>query len=241
MTTKPTAPPVVTSVGQFPKLPPRDDMQNTRFLNEPAHLPALRARLGFSASTVVTSEAPIGWNTSQRRGLLQPDLLIAFDVDGSVVIAEQGYSIDYHGKPPDFVLEIASPTTSRRDETDKRRGYANYGVPEYWRFDDTGGQHYETGLAGDRLVAGAYQPIDIVEVQHARYRGYSTALGLYVCCEYGHLRWYDPATGYLPTYYEETDARIAAETARIAAEAERDAERAARLELEAEVRRLRNR
>ena len=36
-----------------------------------------------------------------------------------------------------------------------------------------------------------------------------------------------------PTYYEETDARIAAE-------AERDAERAARLQLEAEVRRLRN-
>ena len=246
MVTRPAASPAA-SAGQFPELPPRDDMQNTRFLNEPAHVPALRVRLGFSASTVVTSETPIGWNTSQRRGLLQPDLLIAFDVDSSVVIAEQGYSIDYHGKPPDFVLEIASATTSRRDQTDKRRGYADFGVPEYWRFDDTGGQRYETGLAGDRLVAGVYQPIDIVEVQHARHRGYSTVLGLYVCWEYGHLRWYDPATGYLPTYYEETDARIAAETAQAAAEtaqaaaeAERDAERAARLQLEAEVRRLRN-
>ena len=239
MVTRPAASPAA-SAGQFPELPPRDDMQNTRFLNEPAHVPALRVRLGFSASTVVTSETPIGWNTSQRRGLLQPDLLIAFDVDSSVVIAEQGYSIDYHGKPPDFVLEIASATTSRRDQTDKRRGYADFGVPEYWRFDDTGGQRYETGLAGDRLVAGTYQPIDIVEVGHARYRGYSTALGLYVCWEYGHLRWYDQATGYLPTYYEEAAARVAAETARAAAEAERDAERAARLELEAEIRRLRS-
>ncbi len=234
MTTKPTAPPAVTSGGHFPELPPRDDMQNTRFLNEPAHLPALRVRLGFSASTVVTSETPIGWNTSQRRGLLQPDLLIAFDVDSSVVVAEQGYSIDCHGKPPDFVLEITSPTTSLRDETDKRRGYADYGVPEYWRFDDTDGQRYQTALAGDRLVSGAYQPINVVEVSHARYRGYSTVLGLYVCWEYGHLRWYDPETGYLPTYYEETDARIAAE-------AERDAERAERLRLEAEIRLLRNR
>lgn len=234
MTTKPTAPPAVASSGRFPELPPRDDMQNTRFLNEPAHVPALRVRLGFSASTVVTSETPIGWNTSQRRGLLQPDLLIAFDVDSSVVVAEQGYSIDYHGKPPDFVLEIASPTTSLRDETDKRRGYADYGVPEYWRFDDTDGQRYQTALAGDRLVSGAYQPINVVEVSHARYRGYSAVLGLYVCWEYGHLRWYDPETGYLPTYYEETDARIAAE-------AERDAERAERLRLEAEIRLLRNR
>ncbi len=234
MTTKPTAPPAVTSASRFPELPPRDDMQNTRFLNEPAHLPALRVRLGFSASTVVTSETPIGWNTSQRRGLLQPDLLIAFDVDSSVIITEQGYSIDYHGKPPDFVLEIASPTTSNRDETDKRRGYADYGVPEYWRFDDKDGQRYQTALAGDRLVSGAYQPINVVEVSHARYRGYSAVLGLYVCWEYGHLRWYDPETGYLPTYYEETDARIAAE-------AERDAERAERLRLEAEIRLLRNR
>ena len=234
MTTKPTAPPAVTSPGHFPELPPRDDMQNTRFLNEPAHLPALRVRLGFSASTVVTSETPIGWNTSQRRGLLQPDLLIAFDVDGSVVVAEQGYSIDYHGKPPDFVLEIASPTTSSRDETDKRRGYADFGVLEYWRFDDTEGRYYQTALAGDHLVSGAYQPINIVEIGHARYRGYSAVLGLYVCWEYGHLRWYDPETGYLPTYYEETDARIAAE-------AERDAERAERLRLEAEIRLLRNR
>ena len=233
MTTKPTAPPAVASAGHFPELPPRDDMQNTRFLNEPAHLPALRVRLGFSASTVVTSETPIGWNTSQRRGLLQPDLLIAFDVDSSVIIAEQGYSIDYHGKPPDFVLEIASPTTSSRDETDKRRGYADFRVLEYWRFDDTGGRYYQTALAGDHLVSGTYQPIDIVEVSHARYRGYSAVLGLYVCWEYGHLRWYDPETGYLPTYYEETDARIAAE-------AERDAERAERLRLEAEIRLLRN-
>ena len=262
MTIRPTARPIAAGAGQFPELRPREDMQNTLHLNYPGHLPALSRRLGYSATTAVTSETPMGWNTRQRRGLLQPDLLVAFDVDWSVIVAEQGYSIDGHGKPPDFVLEIASATTSGRDEREKRNGYANFGVPEYWRFDDTGGQYYERGLAGDRLVDGEYQPIAVVEVGHARYRGYSAALGLHVCWEYGYLRWYDPATGYLPTYYEEAAARIAAEAERDAAEvernvaeaerdaaeaernaaeAERDAERAARLQLEAEVRRLRDR
>ena len=176
----------------------------------------------------VNSEVPIGWNTGQRRGLLKPDLLIVFDVDWSIIEVQQGYSIDYHGKPPDFVLEIASKNTGQRDDTDKRAGYANYGVLEYWRFDDTDGQYHLTRLAGDRLVNGLYQPIPIRETGYARYRGYSSVLNLEVCWEYGHLRFYDPVAGrYVPTYYEEAEARLAAE-ARIA-------------ELEAEVRRLQNR
>ncbi len=234
MTTRPIAPSPAVPAGQFPELPPRDDMQNTRFLNYPASLPALFRHFGFVATTVVTSEAPIGWNTSQRLGLLQPDLLIAFDVDPSVIIAEKGYSMNYHGKPPDFVLEIASEHTSARDEREKRAGYANYGVPEYWRFDNSDGQYYRTQLAGDRLVNGAYQPIPVSEVSHARYWGYSDVLGLYVCWEYSYLRWYDPVAGrYLPTYYEEADARDSAE-------AERDSAQARIRQLEAEIRRLQN-
>ena len=102
-------------------------------------------------------------------------------------------------------------------------------------------------MAGDRLVNGAYEPIDVSEVDNARHWGYSAVLNLYLCWEYGYLRWYDPATGYLPTHYEEATARLAAETERAAAETERDAERDGRLaaeernrQLEAEIRRLQN-
>ena len=42
------------------------------------------------------------------------------------------------GKPPEFVLEIASRTTARRDETVKREGYAKLSVPECWGFDGSG-------------------------------------------------------------------------------------------------------
>ena len=66
-----------------------------------------------------------------------------------------------------------------------------------------------------------------------RLRGYSEALGLYVCWEDGMLRFFDPGTeSYLRSHDEERADRLAAQTRAGTAEA-----RAA--ELEAELRRLR--
>lgn len=36
---------------------------------------------------------------------------------------------------PLLVVEVGSPSTRRRDEVDKRRGYAEAGVPSYWLLD----------------------------------------------------------------------------------------------------------
>jgi hypothetical protein len=121
-------------------------------------------------------------------------------------------------------------------------------VPEYWRFDDTGGEYYSTHLAGDRLVNGTYEPIGVNEVGNAMHWGYSEVLGLYLCWEYGYLHWYDPAgQGYLETYDQEADSRIAAEARARQLEGESAIERDGRLaaeernrELEAEIRRLQN-
>ena len=227
MTSKRIAPPAAKPTGQFPEFPPRDDMQNALHLDDQGHQPALRRHLGTPQTTVVIGEVPIGWNIHTRREVIRvPDLLIAFGVDRDLVVAEMGYSIDEHGKAPDFALEIASPNTARNDETGKRIDYARFGVTEYWRFDPQGGRWYQQALAGDRLVNGVYQPIHIVQVDAERYWGHSDALNLDVCWEYGELRWYDPvARRYLPTFDDEAEARIAAE-ARV-------------LELEAEVTRLR--
>ncbi len=221
MTTKPFRPPPAAAPDKtFPELPPRDDMQNPVYLYDPGHQAALRRHLGSPETTIVLGEIPLGWRHNQSQGLLRPDLLVAFDIDRAAIIAQEGYSIEERGKPPDFALEVASKTTGRHDYTAKREGYANYGVPEYWRFDPTGGQYHDAGLAGDRLVDGAYVPIAVNEVSHARYWGYSAVLGLYLCWEYGHLRWYDPAAQrYLRTHDEEADERIAERQARIAAEA----------------------
>ena len=68
-----------------------------------------------------------------------PDLLIAFDVDPELYHRGNGYIMSEQGNPPDFVLEVASESTSGRDLGPKRDDYAIFGIPEYWRFDETGG------------------------------------------------------------------------------------------------------
>ena len=147
--------------------------------------------------------------------------------------------ISDQGKPPDFVLEVASPSTAEVDTVHKRQEYAALGIREYWRFDHTGESH-GTRLAGDRLVGDRYEPIDIVEIAPGVLQGESEALGLWLRWEDGELGWYDPATGeHIPTF-DSTQAELAAERAAI--NLEREARQAAEQrvrELEAELRRLR--
>ena len=218
--------------GKFPVFPPRGDMQNPIYLHRPGHLAALSLHLGAPETTMVLGEVPVGRDLSQRRGLRVPDLIIAFGVDRRRIISDRGYSIEHWGKPPDFVLEIASETTAENDVTGKRDDYSAFGIPEYWRFDPTGGEYYPEGLAGDRLVEGMYQPIDIVTVNESHQWGHSQVLGLDLCWEEGWLRWYDPSTRrYLRTFDEEVEERIGAMR-------ERDAAQERIRELEAEIRRL---
>ncbi len=161
-----------------------------------------------------------------------PDCVVAFGVDPEAIIARNGYVISEVGKPPEFVLEIASRTTAPRDETVKREGYAELGVSEYWRFDGSRMGLYSRPLSGDRLVGDAYEPIEITEEADGEVRGYSRALSLYLCSDAeNRLRFWDPATQkYLPTHLEAMEAMD-----------ERDQERAARIEAEAEIARLRDR
>lgn len=226
--TKPLAPPAAPGA-QFPEMPPRGDMQNIIYLHRPGHITALTRHLGAPDTTLVLGEMPIGWITGPQEGLLNPDIIVAFDVDRDAILAARGYAVLEREKSPDFVLEVASIHTARNDITYKRDGYAAYGVSEYWRFDPTGGRYYGTGLAGERLVNGDYQPIAIHQADDDRYWGHSDTLNLDLCWEYGELRWYDPiGQRYLPTHDDEADGRMIAEADLLIAQTDRDAERSAR-------------
>ena len=193
--------PATRSAEKFPDFPPRDDMQNSLHLDQPAHQATLRRHFGSYDTTIVLSEIPVRRIPGQQEGHRIPDLLIAFGVDRAFAVEQRGYSIRDQGKPPDFVLEVASVTTGQNDYTQKRDDYAAFGVPEYWRFDPSGGEYHDAPLAGDHLVDGVYQPIEVVQLGETTYRGHSAALGLDLCWEDGQLRWYDPANGrYLLTY-----------------------------------------
>ena len=105
--------PATRSADRFPEFPPRDDMRNSIYLDAPAHQAALSHYFGMPDTTIILSEVPIGRTVRQRQGLRVPDLLVAFGVDHAGVIGRSGYSIEEQGKPPDFVLEVASVTTGR--------------------------------------------------------------------------------------------------------------------------------
>ena len=195
MTSKTTAlTQVREDLERFPDFPPRDDMQNWFYLHESAIGSALAIHLRDVQNAIVVSEVPV--TPSQPRGndVRIPDLLVSFDSDLALLRGQNGYVIDSQGKAPDFVLEVASPTTGRADYTEKRADYERFGVGEYWRLDPSGGEYHDAALAGDRLVDGSYEPIEIETLDEGRLRGYSEALGLCVCWEDGMLRFFDPRT-----------------------------------------------
>ena len=219
-----TLPAVAPTTAQFPDFPPRNDLMNSTHLHDPGNQAALRLHLGNPDTTVVLGEVPIHRNIpSGRAGVRIPDLMVAFNIRRARIIARKGYSIQEQGKPPDFVLEIASDSTADNDLNAKWRDYANFGIGEYWLFDPDWGQRYPAGLMGWILVAGRYEPITIHQYGPGMYYGYSAALGLYVCWEHGALRWYDPVAGYLRTHDEERNGRLAVADQRDAAQQERDA------------------
>ena len=199
-------------------------MQNSIYLYERSATEALIDHFGNPDATLVRNEARLGPSLSAPEDTRIPDLMVAFDCDVARVQEDNGYCLESQPHPPEFVLEVASKTTGIVDYTEKRSDYARYGVAEYWRFDPTGGAYHDRSLAGDRLVGGRYERIAIEWRDDEHGRGYSAALGLFVCWEREALRFYDPAQGRYLRTFAESEARGDAESARADAEAARAAE-----------------
>ena len=218
------------AIESLPDPPKKHDMQQFGHCVQASS--TLEAHFSRSSDVLVAGGGYLIVSTGSVRDWrlhFYPDCVVAFGVDPKAIIARNGYVISEVGKPPEFVLEIASRTTAPRDETVKREGYAELGVSEYWRFDGSGKGFYSQPLAGDRLVGDAYEPIELTVEADGEVRGYSRALSLYLCSDAeNRLRFWNPETQeYLPTHNEAIE--------------ERDRERAARIQSEAEIARLRNR
>ena len=173
-----------------------------------------------------------------------PDCMVALglSIPPEEIEMANGYTISEVGQPPDFVLEVASESTGKRDYTVKRDQYAALGVAEYWRFDRTGGRFHDAALAYDRLTpAGRYELMPLDEQPDGSVRGYSPVLRLELRWESNWLYFWDPTTReYLPdlteakTQLEAANRRADAEAlARRLAEYRADAETAARQQAEA--------
>ena len=204
-----------------------DEMTSTKHLAMNGSMHHLVRHFGSPDTTLVSAElyitqVPHPGRDGRRRS---PDLLVAFDVDPELYFASNGYVISEQGKPPDFVLEVASESTGERDLGPKRDDYAAFGIPEYWRFDETG-EHYGDRLVGERLVEGEYRPIEIANLAGDILQGRSDVLNLDLRWHDGRLEWYDPGTGRHIATFDDERARA-------------DAAEARNRELEEELRRLR--
>ena len=225
MTTKPST--QGTARFRLPEPPEREPDEVTAFdhIYEHGNNHHLAMHLGNRETTLVVADkwivASAEYNRARAR---RPDLLVAFDVRPEDYHASNGYIVSEQGKPPDFVMEVASASTAEIDTGAKRLDYASLGIREYWRFDETG-DHHGDRLAGDTLVGESYRPLSIEEIAPGVLQGYSSALNLIIRWDHGQLVWWDPDTDAPILTYEDQQRRADQAEARV-------------LELEEELQRL---
>ena len=166
---------------QFPKLNHTMDLLLWRYDDRP--------------DVLVSGNNAIYYEQGNPRVHRSPDGFIAFGVDRDAILQENGYKVWEVGKPPDWVLEIASPSTARNDLTVKRDIYASLGIGEYWRFDASGGDYYREPLVGEYLEGGEYRRFEIHTSADGRAWGHSPVLNLDMYWGSDYLRYYDPVAG----------------------------------------------
>ncbi len=153
-----------------------------------------------------------------------PDVFVVFGVSKK---RRRTYLTWEEGNTPDFVLELASPSTFREDMRRKKDLYASVlRVKEYYIYDPYG--EINPYFIGFRLIDGEYQEIDFINE-----RLVSEVLDLELGEHNGILRLYDPrAEQWLqPPPERVADAEERAQTA----EERAQQEAAARQNLEAEL------
>lgn len=139
------------------------------------HQRASSRLLRFIATYVETREmglvysAPFDVHLGEH-DIVEPDVFVVLEKSSSRITARGIVG------PPDLIVEIVSPSSSRIDRIRKSALYATFGVPEYWIADPNNGtilaqtlvgQHYEPivsddGLVHSREISG--MTIDPVEV-----------------------------------------------------------------------------
>ena len=216
-----------------------DAMTQEPFITDSLYL--ARDHFRDRSDVLMSSNTFIYYDEGNRRAAVAPDWYVSFGVDPDAIREIESYLLWVVGKPPEFVLEIASPSTFANDLGWKRDLYARIGVREYWRYDPKGGELYGEPLVGEELVDGMYRRLEIHQTDDGGIWGRSPVLGLDIYWGEQQVEFVDSATGEpLRRLGEERAAREEAEARAAGAEArELQVERAARLELEEELRRLR--
>ena len=165
----------------------------------------------LAGRAAVGSDMAIHYQKGDRGAFIVPDLFVARGVEDRDRLS---YKL-WEEPTPNFVMEVLSRKTWRKDVGEKKDTYEFLGVDEYWLFDPME-KYLDMPLAGYRLCDGVYERL----APNARGRLPSEALGLELWGGEGELRFHDAHTGdYLMPRRGEQAARLAAETRAAQAEA----------------------
>ena len=111
---------------------------------------------------------------------IAPDIFVVLDHDlGDRPV----YKLWEEGKPPDFALEVISPTSQIRNEVEKRALYERLGIGEYFLFQPDARKRGRR-LVGYRLWGASYQEVPAGVGEGLR----SSALGVSLRVEGANLR-----------------------------------------------------
>ena len=190
-----------------------DSVYQSPVIDECGHV--LREYLSSRHGLFLDTGGFVFYDTSNLNLRVRPDLYLAFGVDAPAIYARNGYVIEEVGKPPEFVLEVASESTHAVDTERKPELYSRIGVGEYWRFDPTGGDHYGYSLAGDKLVNGEYHAIPVTTEPDGMIWGYSPLLDLNLCAVEWRLQFHNPSTGRYLMNLPEAKAALEASNAEV--------------------------
>ena len=123
-------------------------------------LATLRNRFAGSRFVQVGANMNLFYEEGDPEKKLVPDLFV---VRGLAALPEPSYKVWEAGRPPDFVLEVASPSSAGRERGEKQVLYASMGVAEYWRFNPGGTLEGASAegerLEGDSLEGLGYEPL----------------------------------------------------------------------------------
>ena len=182
----------------------------------------------------VNGGAFISYDVTDGNRRVAPDLFIAFDVDVAGIYENlPNFWIWEIGKAPDFVMEVASPSTAANDLGWKRELYQRLEIQEYWRFDPTGGRLYGKPISGERLVNGDYEEYPSEYGGDGSVRSHSELLDVVFYWNGEEFDALDPATGMTIDKRAAAEARAdTAEARAIVAEAALNLEQAARSQAE---------
>ena len=124
---------------------------------------------------LVAMELVVYYQRGNDKVWLRPDVQVVFGVPRAV--RRSTYKVWEEGKGPDFVLEVASPSTVKNDAGHKAQEYAQIGVREYWRLDPDGAL-MKTPLEGYVASGGRYGPVQPVVPSAQGGQYWSEVLGL---------------------------------------------------------------